>query len=157
MERTRRFEMDSLDHAIFQQLQSDGRKPFAEIGRELGISLNAVRARYKKMVDSGVLRIVSAIDPRKMGFAAFASIYIKVEPQHLQSSLEQIAQFSEVTWLAEMTGVFDVAIDVCCHDMDHLHRFVTQQLHSIMGVRETQTSIYFRIHKALSLPVHRSP
>ena len=156
MENREQFVMDDLDHAIFERLQSDGRKPFAEIGRELGVSLNTVRAHYKRMVDSGALRIISAIDPHQMGFAAFANVYVKVEPQHLESGCKQMIEFSEVTWLAEMTGPFDLAIDVCCRDMDHLHEFVTQQLHKIEGVRETQTSIYFRIHKAMSLPVPRS-
>jgi hypothetical protein len=40
-----------------------------------------------------------------------------------------------------MTGAFDLAIDVCCREVDHLHKFVTQQLRKIEGVRETLTSI----------------
>jgi Lrp/AsnC family transcriptional regulator for asnA, asnC and gidA len=156
MRRSHKFEMDELDHAIFEQLQEDGRKPFARIGRELGISINAVRARYRRMIENGALRIISIMNPRKMGYEAFASIYITVDPKLLTRCIEQIMQFPEVTWLAEMSGVLDLAIDVCCRDMDHLHSFVTQKLHKVEGIRETQTAIYFKVHKAFSLPMYRS-
>jgi Lrp/AsnC family transcriptional regulator for asnA, asnC and gidA len=148
--------MDELDLAVLEQLKTDGRKSFAQIARALGVSLNAARRRYEKMVASGAMRIICVVDPRQMGYSAFASVYVKVEPPCLRSSIEQLMASPQVTWLAEMTGSFNLAIDVCCRDTDHLHEFLTQQLGKIEGVRETQTSIYLRVHKALSLPTHRS-
>jgi len=156
MENKNLFVMDDLDTEIFEQLQADGRKPFAHIGKELGVSLNTVRARYNKMIENKAMRIISIMDPRQMGFDAFASIFITVDPKSLTNCIEQIMSFSEVTWLAEMSGVFDLVIDVCCRDIDHLHDFITQELHKLKGIKDTQTAIYFKVHKAFSLPVYRS-
>jgi hypothetical protein len=45
------------------------------------------------MIENRALRIISVVDPHMVGFAPIANIYVKVDPQCLESSLEQIMKF----------------------------------------------------------------
>src|SRR6478609_2665984 len=58
---------DELDRAIIRELERDGRQPFREIGRSLGVSEATVRARYRRLTDSGLLRVVAFADPTAHG------------------------------------------------------------------------------------------
>jgi Lrp/AsnC family transcriptional regulator, regulator for asnA, asnC and gidA len=51
---------DELSKAIIEQLQQDGRRAYATIGKAVGLSEAAVRQRVQKLVESGVMQIVAA-------------------------------------------------------------------------------------------------
>ena len=53
------FPLDDLSKAIIEQLQEDGRRSYAGIGKAVGLSEAAVRQRVQRMVDSGVMQIVA--------------------------------------------------------------------------------------------------
>ena len=45
--------LDDTSRAIIEQLQIDGRKPYAAIGLAVGLSEAAVRQRIAKLIESG--------------------------------------------------------------------------------------------------------
>lgn len=49
--------LGGLDLAVVEQLQIDGRLGYAELGRRVGLSTSAARARVAKLLDSGVMQI----------------------------------------------------------------------------------------------------
>ena len=51
--------LDSVSKSIIEQLQADGRRSYAEIGKVVGLSEAAVRQRVQKLTDSGVMQIVA--------------------------------------------------------------------------------------------------
>ena len=153
MKTTERFELDDIDLSIFKHLQEDGRKPFAQIAREMGVSLNMLRTRFNKLKEGNVLRIITIIQPHELGFDAFAILNTKVEPQLLEEAIEHIKKFTEVTWIGEMTGPYNLALDVACRNMQHLHGFVYKDLAQVAGVRDIQISIHYKSHKSTTLPL----
>ncbi|MCU1580774.1 MAG: AsnC family transcriptional regulator, partial [Microbacteriaceae bacterium] len=46
-------QLDDVSKAIIEQLQADGRRSYAEIGKAVGLSEAAVRQRVQKLTDSG--------------------------------------------------------------------------------------------------------
>ena len=75
---TQRGVPDDVSKAIIEQLQEDGRRAYATIGKAVGLSEAAVRQRVQKLVDSGVMQIVAVTDPMQIGFARQAMIAISV-------------------------------------------------------------------------------
>ncbi len=57
--------IDSVSLAIIEQLQEDGRRPYAAIGKAVGLSEAAVRQRVQKLLDQGVMQIVAVTDPSR--------------------------------------------------------------------------------------------
>lgn len=62
--------LDAVSLAIIEQLQEDGRRPYAAIGKAVGLSEAAVRQRVQKLLDQGVMQIVAVTDPLTVGFHA---------------------------------------------------------------------------------------
>src|SRR5689334_10582306 len=70
--------LDDVSKAIISQLQQDGRRSYAAIGKVVGLSEAAVRQRVQRLTDSGVMQVVAVTDPMELGFARQALIGIKV-------------------------------------------------------------------------------
>ena len=70
--------LDDVSKAIIEQLQGDGRRSYAEIGKAVGLSEAAVRQRVQKLTDSGVMQVVAVTDPMQLGFYRQAMIGIRV-------------------------------------------------------------------------------
>ncbi len=56
--------MDEISLQIIKHLR-EGRKSFGEIGKNLPVTTNTVRARVRKLIENGVLEIIGSIDPEK--------------------------------------------------------------------------------------------
>ena len=145
--RGRRPVLDDLDKAIIACLQLDGRRPYAQIGRQLKVPEATVRQRAERLINRRVVQIVGVTDPLAMGFQQPALIGLNVEPSELESIAEQIAELEEVTYLVVTAGRFDLVCEVVCEDNDHLLRVLTEKLAEIRGIRSTETLVELRFVK----------
>src|ERR1039458_2175277 len=66
--------LDDLSKQIVEQLQQDGRRSYAAIGKAIGLSEAAVRQRVQRLQDSGAMQIVAVTDPMTVGFRRQAMI-----------------------------------------------------------------------------------
>ena len=69
--------LDHVSKQIIEQLQQDGRRSYAAIGKAVGLSEAAVRQRVQRLVDAGVMQIVAVTDPMTLGFRRQTMIGIK--------------------------------------------------------------------------------
>ena len=60
--------LDEVSKLIIEQLQQDGRRSYASIGKAVGLSEAAVRQRVQRLIDGGVMQIVAVTDPMTLGF-----------------------------------------------------------------------------------------
>jgi len=139
--------IDDIDLQIIKLLNKDGRTPFAQIAKQLGVSTGMIRQRYQRLVQEGVLQIVAITNPLLMGFATMAQIGVKADVNRLEEIAEEIAAFDEVVYLVIVTGSYDLHVEVICRDNTHLLNFLTKKLHAVDGVKEGETFMYLRIAK----------
>lgn len=139
--------MDDLDRAILHMLQADGRAPFTQIAKKVGLSETAVRSRYKNLVEQGVVRTVSIVDPYALDFQAPALINIAVMPGQLEAVARQVAALPETAYLVVTLGPFDLLAEVYCRSLKHLTELVTQRIQTIPGVQRTETSMVAQVYK----------
>jgi Lrp/AsnC family transcriptional regulator for asnA, asnC and gidA len=143
----RRPALDDLDKAIIRCLQLDGRRPYAQIGRELKVPEATVRQRAERLISRRVVQIVGVTDPLAMGFQQPALIGLKVDANRLEEIAQKIAALDEVTYLVVTAGRFDLMCEVVCEDNDHLLRVLTEDLAKIRGIRSTETLVELRFVK----------
>ena len=143
----RRPVLDDLDKSIIQCLQLDGRRPYAQIGRQLKVPEATVRQRAERLISRGVVQVVGVTDPLAMGFQQPALIGLKVEAARLEEIAEQIAALDEVTYLVVTAGRFDLVCEVVCEDNEHLLRVLTERLAAIDGITSTETLVELRFVK----------
>ena len=77
---------DPISKQIIEQLQQDGRRSYAAIGKAVGLSEAAVRQRVQRLQDTGVMQIVAVTDPLTVGFLRQAMIAINTD-----GDLEKVA------------------------------------------------------------------
>lgn len=141
-------DLDQLDFEILRHLQEDGRRSFTEIADDLGVSAGTIRNRFTKLLAEQALHVIGRADPHRVGFRAPANIHISVRPpQRIEEVAHAIAEFPEVSYVAMVSGEFDLEVDIMCRDLDHLTELVTQRLHRVDGVADTRTNVILRVIK----------
>ncbi|VTR78975.1 Regulatory protein AsnC [Cellulomonas hominis] len=138
--------LDDLSKAIIEQLQEDGRRPYATIARAVGLSEAAVRQRVQRLTDAGVMQIVAVTDPVQVGFARQAMIGIKAAGD-LEQLADALADLPEVDYVVITAGGFDVMVEVVCTGDDHLLAVLNDSIRTLPGVRATETFVYLKLRK----------
>jgi len=139
--------LDDLDKAIIKCLQLDGRRPYAQIGRELKVPEATVRQRAERLIARGIVQVVGVTDPLAMGFQQPAFIGLKVDASHLDRIAQRLADLEEVTYVVVTAGRYDLICEVVCEDNDHLLRVLTERVAEIEGIRATETMVELRFIK----------
>jgi Lrp/AsnC family transcriptional regulator for asnA, asnC and gidA len=140
--------IDDVSKRIIEQLQEDGRRPYATIGKAVGLSEAAVRQRVQRLLDAGVMQIVAVTDPMQVGFSRQAMIGVRVEGE-ITAVADQLNEMVEVDYVVITAGSFDLLIEVVCEDDDHLLDLVSQRIRTLPGVRSTETFVYLKLRKQL--------
>jgi Lrp/AsnC family transcriptional regulator for asnA, asnC and gidA len=138
--------LDDVSKAIIEQLQADGRRPYASIGKAVGLSEAAVRQRVQRLLDAGVMQIVAVTDPLQVGFPRQAMIGISVDGE-LEPVAEKLSAMPEVSYVVITAGSFDLLIEVVCEDDDHLLELVSRRIRALPEVRATESFVYLRLAK----------
>jgi len=139
--------LDGVDRAILRELQEDGRRPFREIARKIGVSERTVRARARRMREQGVLRIIAFADPVVLGHSVLALVLIRVDTGAHDRVVTALSSWSEVSYVSSLVGRADIYVQVMCRDNDELWQLVTQRLRGLDGVVETETMLEVKVHK----------
>lgn len=138
--------LDDVSRAIIEQLQEDGRRPYAAIGKAVGLSEAAVRQRVQKLVDAGVMQIVAVTDPMQTGFVRQAMIAIGVTGD-VEAVADKLAKIDEVDYIVVTAGGIDIIAEVVVEDDAHLLRLVNERIRAIKGVTRTESFLYLKLVK----------
>ncbi|MFE4692045.1 MULTISPECIES: Lrp/AsnC family transcriptional regulator [unclassified Streptomyces] len=138
--------VDAVSLAIIEQLQEDGRRPYAAIGKAVGLSEAAVRQRVQKLLDQGVMQIVAVTDPLTVGFRRQAMVGINVEGD-LDPVAESLSAMTECEYVVMTAGSFDLMVEIVCEDDDHLLETINKRIRAIPGVRSTESFVYLKLKK----------
>jgi Lrp/AsnC family transcriptional regulator for asnA, asnC and gidA len=136
---------DEVSRAIIEQLQEDGRRPYATIGKAVGLSEAAVRQRVQKLIDTGVMQIVAVTDPMQIGLDRQAMIGLKVTGE-TGAVADELAKIAEVDYLVITTGSFDLLAEVVVTGDEHLLELLGR-IRTIPNVLATETFLYLKLTK----------
>jgi Lrp/AsnC family transcriptional regulator for asnA, asnC and gidA len=137
--------LDETAKRIIEQLQQDGRRSYAAIGKAVGLSEAAVRQRVQRLIDTGVMQIVAVTDPLTLGFRRQTMIGIRCEGD-LERVAEHLAVLDEIDYVVITAGSFDLLIEVVCEDDDHLLEILSR-VRSVPSVTGTETFVYLKLRK----------
>lgn len=138
--------IDEIDARLIRHLQVDGRRPYTQLARAVGLSEAAVRQRVQRLLESGVMQIVAVTDPLQLGLHRQAMILIKVEGD-VREVAEQLCTFDEVDYLVLTAGSVDILAEVLVHDDDALLELLNDRIRKVPGVVGTESVIYLRLTK----------
>ncbi len=137
---------DDVSKGIIEQLQEDGRRPYATIGKAVGLSEAAVRQRVQKLVDTGVMQIVAVTDPMQVGFDRQAMVAISATGD-LEAIAQALAGIDEVVYIVIVAGSVDILAEIVVTDDEHLLQLINTKIRAIPGVVRTETFFYLKLTK----------
>ena len=137
--------LDDVSKRIIEQLQSDGRRSYAAIGKAVGLSEAAARQRVQRLVDTGVMQIVAVTDPLTLGFRRQTMIGIRCVGD-LERVADLLADMTEIDYIVITAGSFDLLAEVVCEDDDQLLEIISR-VRTIPSVTTTETFVYLKLRK----------
>ncbi len=143
---TKPVQLDDVSKAIIEQLQSDGRRSYAEIGKAVGLSEAAVRQRVQKLTDSGVMQVVAVTDPMQLGFYRQAMIGLRVSGDTTLVA-DELARLTAVDYVVLTAGSFDLLAEIVCENDEDLIELLNKKIRAIPGVQSTETFVYLKLQK----------
>ena len=139
-------QLDEISKAIIEQLQVDGRRSYADIGKAVGLSEAAVRQRVQRLTESGVMQVVAVTDPMQLGFFRQAMVGIRVAGDATKV-VERLKDIQAVDYLVLTAGNFDILAEVVCENDADLIDLLNQEIRGIPGVQSTETFVYLKLEK----------
>ena len=138
--------LDEVSKAIIEQLQQDGRRSYAAIGKVVGLSEAAVRQRVQRLTESGVMQVVAVTDPLQLGFARQAMVGIRCRGE-LEVVAEALGELQEVDYVVITAGSYDILVEVVAESDDHLLELISSKIRTIDNIESTETFMYLKLQK----------
>ena len=138
--------LDDISKEIIEQLQTDGRKPYSEIAKVVGLSEAAVRQRMQKLQDSGVMQVVAVTDPLQLGFYRQAMIGIRCSGD-MTDLANKLSAMPEADYVVMTAGSFDILVEVVVENDQDLIDVLNTKIRALPEVLSTETFVYLKLHK----------
>ena len=144
--------IDPIDARILDILQRDGRRSYAEIGAEVGMSGPSAHERVKKLEARGILRgFMAQVEPAAVGLGVLAFMWVTQAPGSIADDItDDFAGIPEVEACHRIAGEADYLLKIRAGDTADLERIV-RRVQSTRHVYRTETDIVF------STPFERRP
>jgi Lrp/AsnC family transcriptional regulator, regulator for asnA, asnC and gidA len=137
--------LDDLSKRIIEQLQQDGRRSYAAIGKAVGLSEAAVRQRVQRLIEAGAMQIVAVTDPMSLGFSRQTMVGVRCAGD-LERVADHLAGMEEIDYVVITAGSFDLLIEVVCEDDEQLLEILSR-VRAIPSVTATETFVYLKLRK----------
>lgn len=116
--------MDELDRRILAILRRDSRTPYTEIADRVGTSEGTVRNRVEQLLDAGIIERFT-VATRTGNVKAMVEVGVAVDVDTGDMS-EQLAEWTDVDFVWQVSGEEDVVIVVDTTDTGTLNDLITR-------------------------------
>jgi DNA-binding Lrp family transcriptional regulator len=140
-------DLSPVDREIIRILQVDGRRPFAQIGREVGITEKTARKRVHELLARDVIQITTVTDPELLGYRAIALVGLRLDNGRPTSSVaSELAGIAAVDYVLVTTGRYHLLVEVMCTDLAALADTVENEIMAVAGVADREILPYLRLY-----------
>ena len=133
---------DELDMKLLFELTKDGSISVPTLSKKLGINASVLYSRIKRLMKKKLIKKFTVeIDNSLLGIGVKASIGINRNPKHKDEIHKTFMSISEVASISEVTGRFDMIIQVYAKDLEALHTIVIEKIGKIPGIQSSETFV----------------
>lgn len=139
--------INELDRKIVRVLNTNARKSFREVAKDVGTSVTAVITTVKKLEAAGAIKgYVPVVDPEYFGIHLAAIVAVRISRGKLLETQKKISQDTHVAAVYDVTGDWDSFIIGRFTDREDLNGFVKKLL-AIPYVDRTVTHLVLNVVK----------
>jgi len=131
--------LDEIDMKILSALYRDANVSIPKLSKELGINLSVAYSRIKRLMRRGIIdHYTILVNEEKLGLTAAAIAGINLDPKSREQILEEISKIESVRLIREVTGRFDLVVNLRGVSLDELHKAVYDVIGKIPGVQHAE-------------------
>lgn len=139
--------IDTLDMKIIKLLQGDGRMPYVEIAKTLGVNEATIRKRVIKLKREGViLRFTPILDYHRLGRVIKTFVGMRIQPAKLKEITDHLSVHPDIHVLYRTSGDMDILAEVIVEKMEDLNQFLDNEL-KLEGILGTNVMIVIGPYK----------
>lgn len=133
---------DDLDMKLLYELTADGSISVPTLSKKLGINASVLYSRIKRLMKKKLIKkFTIEIDDSLLGIGVKASVGINRDPKFKDAIHKQFMQTAEIVSISEITGRFDIMINVYAKNLEDLHTIVIEKIGKIEGIQNTETFV----------------
>ena len=131
--------LDDLDMKILSSLYSDASVSVPKLSKQLGVNLSVMYSRIKRLQKRGVIeRFTVQVNEDRLGMRAGALAGLNIDPKQRENVLKEIEKVDGVRLIREVTGRFDIIVNLKGQSLDELHRAVYDVIGKVPGVMHSE-------------------
>jgi Lrp/AsnC family transcriptional regulator for asnA, asnC and gidA len=140
--------LSAMDRALIQILQNDGRRTFASIAEDLGVTEKSVRSHVARLRSENIIEITTVTDPAVLGYHTSALVGVKNSQERTLSEIaDELWTIPAVDYVAIVAGRYDLLVEVLCEDSVALLRTIETDVRRVIGPGATLEALpYLRVH-----------
>ena len=135
------------------ELSKDGSISVPVLSKKLEINASVLYSRIKRLQKKKLIKKFTVeIDDSLLGIGVKATIGINRDPKCKDAIHQKFTEISEVISISEITGRFDILIQVYAKNLEALHTVVIEKIGKIDGIQNTET--FVELQKTNKDPVY---
>lgn len=124
------------------ELTQDGSISVPTLSKKLGINASVLYSRIKRLMKKKLIKKFTIdIDESLLGIGVKASVGINRDPKLKDQIHAKFMETSEIASISEVTGRFDIIIEVYAKNLEALHNVVIEKIGKIEGIQNTETFV----------------
>lgn len=145
--------LDDLEIQIIKALQTDARRSFKSIAKDLKVSEGTIGNRVNRLLKKNILKLEARINPFGLSNKVGALLGINLKERSHTETVKQIEKLPQVNAVWVTTGKYDLFLEVLADSINDLNDFIFGGgLSKIENISFTETHImlhsntkYFKI------------
>ncbi|MGW1160214.1 Lrp/AsnC family transcriptional regulator [Streptomyces sp. NPDC002519] len=138
-------ELDAIDLRILDELEQDGRLPFAELADRVGLSAGATRSRALRLLDGGVLKVLALVRPELLGLGYLCGFAVRIEGAR-EPVAQALAVWDRVSFLSACVGRAELVGTITAESLAAV-RDTLDDMRGCPGVRGVESWVHLELVK----------
>lgn len=152
--------LDTIDHAILHELQTDGKISNVKLAESINLSESACLRRVKMLEEEGIIdRYATIVNQSAVGIPGNVFVEITLtrqQQQGLDAFEKSVKEVPEIMECYLMSGDFDYLLRVVVKDAADYERIHHESLTSLPGVSRVRSSFTLRtVTKKTEIPLNK--
>ena len=134
---------------ILTALYADASISVPQLSKELGVNLSVTYSRIKRLQKRGIIeKFTVQVNEDQLGMKARALAGLNIDPKQRETVLSEIEKVDGVRIIREVTGRFDLIVNMKGRSLDELHRTVYEVIGKIPGVMHAE--LFMEVSRRIS-------
>lgn len=134
--------IDEIDRKILESLIKDASISIPMLSKNIKVNPSVCYSRIKRLTRRNLIKKFTIIvDEEILGYPLKALVGLNTNIRQRENILLKIKDLPETRVIQEVTGRFDIIMEIRAQSLDHLHKVVTGSIGQIEGVTRTETLV----------------